>query len=110
MTYNLILLPRAQLDVDGTMRYLTERSPQGAIAWWNEWENLLADLRQRPFSFGLAPESSQHEFDIYQALFKTRRGRIYRALFAITGGTVNIMHVRGPGQDLVPPDEIVAPR
>ena len=110
MTYKLIILPRAQLDVDATLRYLTERSLQGAIAWWNAWESIQKEIRQRPATFGLAPESSRHESDIYQALFKTRRGRVYRVLFAISGDRVNIMHVRGPGQDLVSPDEIVMPR
>jgi hypothetical protein len=69
----------------------------------------LADLRERPSSFGQAPESSRHEIDIYQVLFKTRRGRTYRALFSIVADTVYIMHVRGPGQDVISPNEIIVP-
>jgi hypothetical protein len=46
----------------------------------------------------LAPESQDVEFEVRQALFKTRRGCVYRALFFIERSTVYILRVRGPGQ------------
>ena len=104
--YDLILLPRAETDVDAILTYLGERSLQGAEAWCKAWENILEDLRNRPQSFSLASESALYDEEIRQALFKTRRGRIYRALFACSKNTVHVLHVRGPGQDLLPPDEI----
>lgn len=58
MTYRIILQPSAESDVDRIVGYLTERSPQGAATWCNAWDNLLDQLRERPESFGLAPESS----------------------------------------------------
>ncbi len=109
MTYNIILQPIAQSDVDRIIGYLAERSPQGAIAWIKAWDDLLATLRVRPETFGLAPESSYHDDEIRQALFKTRRGRTYRALFVVVFDTVHVIHVRGSGQDLVPPDELQLP-
>ena len=109
MNYNVILQPIAQSDVDGIIGYLADRSPQGAAAWSKAWDDLLDKLRERPESFGLAPESSYHDDEIRQALFKTRRGRTYRALFVIFYDTVHIIHVRGPGQDLVPPTELRLP-
>ncbi len=46
-----------------------------------------------------------------QAFFRTRRGRSYRAVFVIVGDIVGdevrILRVRGPGQELIEPDEIV---
>jgi plasmid stabilization system protein ParE len=109
MTYIVILQPQAQADVDQIIGYLKERSPQGAAAWCKAWENLLADLRDRAESCGLAPESSNHEDHIHQAPFKTRRGRTYRALFVVVYDTVHIIHIRGPGQDLVPPEQLQLP-
>jgi plasmid stabilization system protein ParE len=109
MTYNIILQPIAQSDIDRIIGYLAERSPQGAVAWCKAWDNLLAELRDRAESFALAPESSYHEDEIRQALFKTRRGRTYRALFVVVYDTVHVIHVRGPGQDLVPPDQLQLP-
>ena len=86
MTYNIILQPGAESDVEQIVGYLAERSLQGAAAWRNAWNNLLVDLRRRPESFGLAPESANHDDDVRLALFKTRRGRTYRALFVIVVG------------------------
>ena len=109
MTYKIILQPGAESDVERIISYLAERSLHGAAAWRTAWNKLLAELRDHPESFGLAPESSPNEDEIRQALFKTRRGRTYRALFVIVYDTVHLIHVRGPGQDLVPPDELRLP-
>jgi plasmid stabilization system protein ParE len=109
MTYNIILQPGAEADAEQIMGYLAERSRQGAVAWRTAWNDQLAELRDHAESFGLAPESSYYEDEIRQALFKTRRGRTYRALFVVVHDTVHIIHVRGPGQDLVPPTELQLP-
>lgn len=39
-------------------------------------------------------------------MFKTRKGRKYRVLFTIQDQTAIILHVRGPGQDLLDPDDL----
>jgi plasmid stabilization system protein ParE len=109
MTYRIILQPAAEADVERIVDYLFERSPDGAVAWCKVWDKLLAELRQRPETFALAPESSYYEEQIRQALFKTRRGRTYHALFVVGYDTVHLIHVRGPGQDLVPPDDLNLP-
>jgi hypothetical protein len=44
--------------------------------------------------------------EVRQALFKTRRGRVYRALFFIESTDVFILRVRGAGQAPVLPNEI----
>ena len=40
------------------------------------------------------------------ARLKTRRGRPYRLLFTLDDCEVRVLHVRGPGQDLVSADEL----
>jgi plasmid stabilization system protein ParE len=109
MTYRIILQPGAESDVERIIDYLAERSSEGAAAWCTSWEKILAELRQRPETFGLAPESYYQADQVRQALFKTRRGRTYRALFVVVYDTVHIIHVRGPGQDLVPPEDLNLP-
>ena len=109
MTYKIILQPGAADDVERIIDYLAERSSEGAVAWRTAWYDVLDRLRQLPESFPHAPESSYHDDDIRHALFKTRRGRTYRALFVIVFDTVHVIHVRGPGQDLVPPSELQLP-
>jgi toxin ParE1/3/4 len=101
MTYEPYLLPRAQADVENIVRFLAERSPQGATSWWDRWEQVLDQLRTAPLQCGLAPESTRYETDVRQLLFKTRRGRTYRALFSVVGRGVYILHVRAPGQNLI---------
>ena len=55
------------------------------------------------------PEDEDHEEEIRHILFKTRRGKTYRAIFIIRTDTVFVLHVRGPGQDLIAPDELRFP-
>ena len=51
-------------------------------------------------------EDEHFDIDVRQALFKTRRGRIYRMLFTIVGNEVRILRVRGPGQAPVVADDV----
>lgn len=99
-------LPKARQDKDSIFRWLEERSPTGALAWLDAYDLLVDSLKQDAATFGLALESVDCEFEIRQALFKTRRGRVYRALFFIEGGDVFIARVRDPGQAPVMPQQI----
>jgi hypothetical protein len=101
MTYELLLVAKAEAQVDSIIRYLSARSPQGALAWCERWEQVLTDLVNDPFTFGLAPESAKYDAVVRQVLFRTLRGLRYRALFTIVGRGVYIIEVRGPGQNLV---------
>lgn len=106
MTYELLLLPRAETEVARIIRYVAARSPQGAIAWCERWEEVLNELGINPLIHGIAPESTEYETDVRQILFKTRRGRTYRVLFTVVGNGVYIISVRGPGQSLIDRDRL----
>jgi len=99
-------LRRAQADIRSIAQWLAERSPQGAQAWLQTYDDLLERIATQAPSFGSAPENDDCEFDVRQALFKTRRGRVYRALFFIEAQDVYILRVRGPGQAPVDPGEL----
>ncbi len=103
MNFKVLELRRAQADVRGIAGWLAERSPQGAIAWLRAYDDMISRLEEQPFSCGPALEREDCAFDLRQALFKTRRGRVYRALFFIEGQDVYILRVRGPGQAPVEP-------
>lgn len=47
----------------------------------------------------LAPESSDHQFDVSQSIFKTKSRNPYRLLYEIRGSDVFILTIRGLGQD-----------
>lgn len=101
-------LRRAQADVRSIARWLAERSPQGAQAWLHAYDEMVRGLKQQADSCGAAPESKDCDLDVRQVLFKTRRGRVYRALLLIEGQDVYILRVRGPGQASVEPGEFGA--
>lgn len=46
---------------------------------------------------------------IRQLLFKTSQGLTYRALFVIRDDQVLLIHLRGPGQDIMDPQEVRLP-
>jgi hypothetical protein len=106
MSYAVRELPKAKQDKHCIFSWLDQRSPSGAAAWLDAYDDLIEQLRRDPGTFGQAPERQDCEFDIRQALFKTRRGRVYRALFFIEGREVFVLRVRGPGQAPVKPEEI----
>lgn len=109
MKFKAHLLWRAQRDLDHILAWLNERSPQGAASWLRRWDETFTILESSANEYGLAPEGEDHEFEVRQILFRTRKGRDYRALYTIQGSEVYVMHIRAPGQDLVPPEELQLP-
>lgn len=109
MSFKVFELRRAQADVRSIAGWLRQRSPQGAIAWLRAYDDMIGRLEEQPFSCGPALEREDCAFDLRQALFKTRRGRVYRALFLIEGQDVYILRVRGPGQAPVDAGEFEKP-
>lgn len=67
---------------------------------------MVARLEKSADALGPGDENDDCEFDLRQALFKTPRGRVYRAVFFIEGDQVFILRVRGPGQAPVRPDDL----
>jgi plasmid stabilization system protein ParE len=109
MKYKVIILPRAEFDFQMCYDFIKKRSKAGADSWANAFHRALKRLHEQPEASGVAPESEGHDEDIRQLLFKTRQGLTYRALFVIRGNQVLIIHVRGPGQDAMSPDELRLP-
>ena len=107
MNFKVNELAVAQADIEGIFNWLLERSRQGAESWLEAYEQLLATLSSRPLSFPLAQENDDCEFEIREALFKTRHDRTYRAIFFIDENVVNIARIRGPGQANVRPDNLL---
>lgn len=106
MTYRIKILPRAEADVENIYQWLRQRSPPGADRWLEAFERAVQGLTDAPTGFGRASESQFVDAEVYQVLFKTARGRTYRALFVVTHGVVQILRVRGPGQRDLQADEL----
>lgn len=109
MSYTVLVLPEAEQDADRIYRWIAERSPGGADRWYEEFLAVIRDLKSKAELYGLAPESEHVAQEIRHRFFKTRKGLPYRVLFTITGAIVYVLHVRGPGQQLLGPDEVRTP-
>lgn len=108
-TYRLAVSRRADRDADAIYDWIAERSTEGAVHWFQALRATLRSLTNSPESHSRAPEAETVNRDIRQALFKTRRGRVYRVLFVVTEDTVHVVAVRGYGQDIAAPGELELP-
>ena len=107
MSFTIHELPRAKADKRTIFVWLLERSPQGAKSWLKFYDNLLVRLEKNADRFGQALENDDcHHLKVQQALFKTRRGRVYRVLYFIDGNDVYVLRVRGAGQAPVEPQDL----
>ena len=106
MSFSVSELPRAKADKWNIVSYIHERSPTGAAAWLNAYDRAIDQLRDRASSYALAPENRDLQMEVRQILFKTRRGRVYRALFTIANDHAFVLRVRGPGQAPVQPEDL----
>lgn len=106
MTFAVFELPKAKTDKRRIVRWIVQRSPQGASAWLNAYDRMNERLQTDAVAMPVAEESRDLELEVRQILFKTRRGRIYRAVFHIDGSNVYILRERGPGQAPVTDDSL----
>ena len=109
MSFAVSLTDGAKSDIAAILFWIRERSPMGAVAWNRSFQAVLDDIRERADRFGASPECDDHSELIRQAIFKTRRGRPYRALFIVRGQDAFIVHVRGPGQNILSAGELQFP-
>jgi plasmid stabilization system protein ParE len=98
--------PTAKADYWEIFEYIEQRSPIGAEHWQAACEEALKRLANDPQTCGYAPENRRSKNSIRQALFKTKSGLMYRALFTIDGDEVKVHQIRGPGEGPVHPDEL----
>ena len=106
MSFEVILTDEAASNLRQTFRWLEDLSPQGATRWLDAFEDATQRLEESPISCGRAPESRFSKRDLRQIFFKTRRGRLYRAIFYVQHQSVIVTHIRGPRQQLLPPSEL----
>ena len=109
MNFDVSLSDGAAADILAILKWIDDRSRPGASTWLRKWDEVLQSIRARADHFGPAPESYEYREAIRQVVFKTRRGRPYRALFVIREMHVYVLHVRGPGQNVLSSDEIRLP-
>jgi len=101
MKFHVTVLPEADENVNRIYLWIAKRSPEGAVRWYQRFLDVVKSLSQNPQKHGFAPENAFVEPEIRQVTFKTKLGLPYRVLFRIVQTDVQILHIRGPGQDLL---------
>jgi plasmid stabilization system protein ParE len=111
MAFRVRVLQQAVQDVDAIVHWIAveRQEPQGAVAWLAAYATMLERLAEQADTLATAPEDRFAEDEVRQILFRTRRGRTYRALFTIMADEAIVLHVRGPGQKLLSGSEIRRP-
>ena len=107
MSFEVVFTDEANAQALQIQDWIAERSVEGAISWQKALQFAVGKLRERGSGFSLAAESPQFSEPLYQIFFKTRRGLTYRGLFVVRDQTVFIVSVRGYGEDLVSPLDVV---
>ncbi|MDA7504026.1 type II toxin-antitoxin system RelE/ParE family toxin, partial [bacterium] len=91
MKFTVKTLPRAEADIRQIFRYIHGRSRPGAAAWLNALDWTRQRLRENANSYGEADENEHFQIELKQALFRTRKGRVYRLVFTIVENEVRIL-------------------
>ena len=107
MKFRVVALRRADNDVRKIVRWIAARSPQGANSWLDAYDELLNELASEADRCAPAIENHEFELPIKQALFHTRQGGVYRAVFTIVGDEVRLLRIRGPGQPPLTNNELI---
>jgi len=105
MKFDVVVLTRADLELNAIANWIGERSIDGAIQWLNAFESAKHSLEKNPFAYGFALENEFVDLEIRQILFGTPHGSRYRAIYHVEGNMVRILHVRGPGQPPLTADD-----
>ena len=78
MTFRVAVSEPAERDADVIYAWLHRRSPQGAVRWWKALLTALERLKEHARDLALA-EADHFDEPLRQILFRTGRGRTYRA-------------------------------
>jgi plasmid stabilization system protein ParE len=96
--YRVVVLARAARDVQAILTWLKKRSELGAQRWKVALDLAKLRLSEDPLRFPLIPEKLRLRFEVRDVLFKTRKGKFFRAIFTIVGDEVRILRIRRPAQ------------
>lgn len=107
MIYQVIMLPRAEADLERNARWWSEHhSPTQAQRWLDITYLQLKSLAQSPDSCGLSIESGDFAFDIRDKFVGLGKRPSYRAIFTVQDEQVFVLSIRRSSQDRITPDEV----
>lgn len=96
--YRLVVLRRAERDLDAAVDYIAERAPLAARRWLAGFNKELQSLEHNPQRCGLAPETGLLGLEVRQLIYRAKSGSASRAIFTIAGDEVRVLRIMRPGQ------------
>ena len=99
--YYVNVLRKARRDAGAIVDWLTTRSPRGAERWEEALRKALERLAENPLAYGEAPERVRSPVKLRQILFKTSKGKYYRAVFVVVSSEVRVLRIRRPHQRVI---------
>jgi plasmid stabilization system protein ParE len=110
MTRQVIILPRAEADIEASARWWAENhSVAQAARWFDAVHEQLEKLADFPERHGLSPENDEFPYEVRDKPLGTSPRPGYRAVFSIRGDAVYVLTVRRAAQDILRPGEVDAP-
>ena len=104
MIYRLIVVREVEDEAQSIYDWIANRSLEGAVRWFEAFVKAVYSLKRNPERCGMAAESPFRGKSLRQLIFRAPSGQRYRLLFTIIGDDVRVLHLRGPGQDLLSED------
>ena len=98
MSFRVQLTAEALRNQNEMADWIMQRSVAGALAWLDALDRVLRQVSTSPLSFPIAAEDEFSHQELRNALFGTRKGRVFRAIFFVDGDRVIVTHLRGPAQ------------
>ena len=107
MTFNVILQPRAEADVERVTSWLARKKGHLAAAQWRAGvlNFVVEKLEYDPRRYPEADEALEFGIDLRMMLYRRWR-HVYRVLFVVEGNDVNVLRICHASQDRLQADEI----
>lgn len=110
MTFRVVLLPRAEADIEANAQWwATHHSIEQAAHWFDAIHDQLKSLEQFPESNGRSAENDDFRYEIRDKPLGSGPRPSYRAVFTIKDDTVYVLTVRRSAQDVIRPGDLEAP-
>ena len=77
MTYQVVVLRRAEQELNAAADWIAEYSPDAAARWFNSFVDSLLSLEKNPNRCGLAPENVASSYELRQLIYRPRQGRSF---------------------------------
>ena len=84
----------AETDIEEIFEFIALDSPQNAVSWYFKLKEKIQTLETMAERCPKAPESELADFTIYHLIIGN-----YRVLYRIENDIVQVLHVRGWGQE-----------